>query len=137
LPQRTSREEKLFVLLWAYVCIALALVSLGVKPFTYGLSTVMGTSLLAMTSLGDSIMVSSLFSGLNVTVMFSDALIDAQVLVTLICVSLLVYAEVASPSYGGSAAVLRELRRIWMPILAFVVLLFAVTVASKLLLLVP
>jgi hypothetical protein len=96
----------------------------------------MGTSLLAMTSLGDSIMVSSLFSGLSVTAMFSNALIDAQVLVTLLCVSLLAYAEVANPTYGGSAAVVRELRRNWMPIMVFVLLLFAVTVASKILLLV-
>jgi hypothetical protein len=136
LPRRISREEKLLALLLLYVWIALDLVSLGVKPFSYGLSTVMGTSLLAMTSLGDSIIVSSLFNGLNVTEMFSNALIDAQVLITLLCVSLLAYAEVANPTYGGSAAVLRELRRNWMPILAFVVLLFAVTVASKILFLV-
>lgn len=132
----TSREQKLLALMLVYVGLAAFLVSLGSKPFTYGLSTVMGTSLLAMTSLRDSIMVSSLFGGLNVTAMFSDALIDAQVLVTLLCVSLLAYAEVANPTYGGSAAVLRELRRNWTPILAFVLLLFAVTVASKILLLV-
>jgi hypothetical protein len=136
LPQRTSREEKLLALLLVYVWVALILASLGAKPFTYGLSTVMGTSLQAMTSLGDSIMVSSLFSGLSVTAMFSNALIEAQVLITLLCVALLAYAEVANPTYGGSAAVLRELRRNWMPILAFILLLFAVTVASKILLLV-
>jgi hypothetical protein len=136
LPLRTSREGKLLALLLVYVCAALVLVSLGAKPFTYGLSTVMGTSLMAMNSSGGSITASSLFSNHDVAAMFSNALTDAQILVTLLCVSLLAYAELANPAYGRSATFLRELRRNWMPILVFIVLLFAATVASRILLLV-
>jgi hypothetical protein len=136
LPQGTERERKLLALLLACFCIALALLLLGVKPFKYGLSTVMGTSLLTVSS-GESIVVFSLFRGLDINAALSDALTDAQIMVTLLGISLLAYAEVANPTYGGNAEFLRELRRNWMPILAIVLLLFTVTVASRVLLLVP
>jgi hypothetical protein len=137
LRQEASREDKLLALLVVYIGIAVLLVSLRSEPFTYGLSTLLGTSLLTLTSSGSSAMTSNLFSGLDVTAMFSDALTDAQILVTVLCVSLLAWAEVANPTYGRTSGVLQELRRGWMPTLALILILFAVTVAAKVLLIVP
>ncbi len=78
-------------------------------------------------------MASSLFADYSVVNLFSNALLGAQVIITISCITLLAYAEVANPAYGKTAEVVQGLRRSWMPILAFMLVLFAVTVVSKVL----
>lgn len=131
---RMTRERKLLALLMVYGGLVMLVSSLNVMPFTYGLSTVMGTFLLASSMLSSSVMVSSLFGGVNAASIFSNALLNAEAAVTVLTISLLAFAEVSSPAYGKAGRLVTELRRGWMPIAAFVVLLFAVTVASKIIL---
>jgi len=131
---RLSREVKLALLLEVYIGLAAYSVRLGPSSFPYGVSTLIGTSLVALTTLRSSA-ASSLFSGQNVGSLFSSALVDAQILVTVLCISLLACIEIANPSYEGTSDFLLELRRTWVAMLAVVLVLFAVTVAAKILLL--
>ena len=128
-----SREARLLALLALYVGLAALSVRLGTSTFTYGVSTLMSTSLVALTTLRSTV-ASSLFSGLNVDTMISNALGDAQILITILCIALLACIEVANPSFGGSSGFLVELRRSWLATLAIVLVLFAVTLLAKVLL---
>jgi len=136
LRRGVTRGRKMIALLMAYGALVVLVSSLDVVPFTYGLSTVMGTSLRASSMPSSSVMVSSLFGGVSVSSIFSNALLEAQAAVTVLAISLLAFAEMSSPAFGKTGRLLTELRRGWMPITAFVMLLFAVTVASKIILLI-
>ena len=131
--QGLSRGKKMLTLLLTYVGLAIIMSLFTASSFPYGLSTVLGTSLLATTMVGSSPIVLSLIGNINTITVFSDALVGAQIIITLSAIILLAFAEVSNPTYGKTEKFLFELRKSWMPILAFVLILFGVTISMKIL----
>ena len=139
-------ERSLVLLVVLFLVLTLAS-SLTVVTPLYGLSTVLGISVLGSSVLGSSVLGSSVLGssvlgssvlGTTTIIMeqamiegYGKAILAAQLWLSLIAISLLVYLELTDPAYGKIRRTLEELRKSWVPVSALLVLLFLIFVALK------
>lgn len=133
---RLSRGRILLLILAVYSLLASVAGLLAVKPAFYGLSTVLGTTVLGTTVLGTTVMVTtvlgSILMGTTTTTsliqVYAEAFSMGQLAISLIAICMLVYLELSDPSYGKTHRLIEELRKSWLPLSAVLVLLFALIV---------
>ena len=100
-----SRKKTLLSMFAIYVSLTFLLGLLFIRPSFYGLSIVLG-----------------------VTMINAEALSMGQLAISLIAIGMLVYLELSDPSYGKTRRLIAELRKSWVPLSAMLVLLFALIV---------
>lgn len=106
------KRKELFILSAILAAGYLATSMISTQPALSGLSTVLGTTVLASVSMLHT------FASL-------------QLYVSLALIGLLVFSELTDPTYGGIQKSLSELRTNWLPHIAFLLILFALIVAFK------
>lgn len=117
-------ESKLKALLVFFIILVLVSTSAVTFPL-FGLSTVLGISVLSSSVLG-----SSLLGTTTVVGAYSGALKTLQPWLSLVTIGLLAYLELADPNYRKLIN-LSELRKSWLPVSALLVILFLMLVVSS------
>jgi hypothetical protein len=137
-----SRNRILFFVFFTYVSLTLLLSFLAIKPAFYGLSTVLGTTVMLTSVLGTTILLGTtalgaIMLGTTTTTttslieVYTDVLPMGQLALSLLAICMLLYLELSDPSYGKSHRVVAELRKSWLPLTTLLVLVFAVIVFFK------
>jgi hypothetical protein len=62
---------------------------------------------------------------------YSEALLQGQLAISLIAIGMLTYLELSDPSYGKTKRIIEELRKSWLPLSALLVILFMLIVAFR------
>ena len=81
-------------------------------PVLSGLSTVLGTSIMANSGI-------------------LTAIAPFQLYISLMLIGLLVFSELTDPAYGGIRRFFLELRTSWLPYVVLLIIIFSVIVAFK------
>ena len=126
-----DRNKSLLLLLSAYVFLALITCFLAVDPTLYGLSTILGTTILGTTVLGTTVLGTTVLGTTSLVGIYGDALLSGQIVISLAAIGTLVFLELSAPSYGKTRKLIGELRSSWLPISAFLVVLFILIVGFR------
>ena len=126
----------LWLLPLSYLGLAGILGFLAVKPALYGLSTILGTTILGTTVLGTTVLGttvlgSTMLGTSGLADVYTGALTALQPMISLVLIGMLCYLELSDPSYGRTKNIVEELRRSWLPVTAFLTVIFTLIVAFR------
>ncbi len=125
------RRGVLLLILALYALLTLLCSTLAVTPALYGLSTVLGTTVLGTTVLGTTVLGSTLLGTTSLVKAYTEAMALGQFAIGLTAIGLLIFLELSDPSFGEPGKLVRDLRRSWLPVVAVLMLLFAIIVVFR------